>query len=429
MGSDNSDEPGPKTSARLERGESDGLAGAVGETKAASLSSDERSESVDVGLDPALLAEIDAEFSDLEREIARISGLPNAAGSAKVALLEHLRAEWRKKAEEQPDANKPEWKRRIDSVVSDAVQAIVEDGLVEDGQGNLSFNLEGDSVTTHGKPVLDAFVQGLPHLLKDKFGDGAQNNPIAQLLTGLAQTVASKAAAAGSGTAKAPKPEPAADAATATEVTASPEEEPAAPEASMASSQSAADPPAEPDNQSSKVISDAVTIDEQATASTTIDLGSVVGKDVGQQLMKTLMAGFGQVMGQLQGNAAAPGSASAPAAAAEAQEQQPALVTSGVSSDDAKAQAAAPDTADDTPGVAGEASPADAIAPQAGARVDAAPVRADAIPAVADVAPAASESAETSRPIKVNVDFAGLLGQLFRPRPAATAAATADEEE
>ncbi|MFT7580977.1 MAG: hypothetical protein ACI9MR_002651 [Myxococcota bacterium] len=117
--------------------------------------------------DPNVLAEIEAEFAELTAEIDRISALPTSRSPEKAALLKGLREQWQKKSTEHGD--RPEWRARIDDTISEAVGKILEDGLQETADGKLAFQLQGDSLTTHGQPVLTALLGGFQGYLAERF--------------------------------------------------------------------------------------------------------------------------------------------------------------------------------------------------------------------------------------------------------------------
>ncbi len=150
--------------------------------------------------DPALLAEIEAEFADLTREIERISAMPLAMAPQKTKLIEALRASWRGKIETHSD--RPEWRQRLDETVGRAVDRLLESGIQENPDGSLGFNLRGDVLQAEGGPLMRGLLDGFVHILEEKFPspDAAQDaakaasaapaNPMQALMGTLGQTLA-----------------------------------------------------------------------------------------------------------------------------------------------------------------------------------------------------------------------------------------------
>lgn len=157
--------------------------------------------------DPALLAEIEAEFAELTAEIQRISAMPSHVGPRKSELLEALRASWRERLKAKT-GDRPEWRQKLDETISRAVDRLLEDGIVENADGSLGFALRGDTIQSEGGPLLRGLLDGLSHMLTEKFppptppgsaqGDAAagatqnatQANPLQGLLGGLGQVLA-----------------------------------------------------------------------------------------------------------------------------------------------------------------------------------------------------------------------------------------------
>ena len=124
----------------------------------------------DETMDAEIQAEIEAEFAELTAEIARINALPQTAAPEKVAMLEALRAQWRGRERRAPEGDdRPEWRRSIDDAVSQAVDGLLADGLDVDLDGNIQFDLQGDTMKMHGQPVVDALIAGLQATLADRF--------------------------------------------------------------------------------------------------------------------------------------------------------------------------------------------------------------------------------------------------------------------
>ena len=110
--------------------------------------------------DPALLAEIEAEFAELTREIQRISAMPKNAGPRKSELLEALRQSWRERLVSR-GGDRPEWRKKLDETIGRAVDRLLEDGIVENADGSLGFALRGDTVQNEGGPLLRGLLDGL----------------------------------------------------------------------------------------------------------------------------------------------------------------------------------------------------------------------------------------------------------------------------
>lgn len=157
--------------------------------------------------DPALLAEIEAEFAELTAEIHRISAMPSHVGPRKSELLEALRASWRERLLAKT-GDRPEWRQKLDETISRAVDRLLEDGIVENADGSLGFALRGDTIQSEGGPLLRGLLDGLSHMLTEKFPppappdnaqgastagaapNAAQANPLQGLLGGLGQVLA-----------------------------------------------------------------------------------------------------------------------------------------------------------------------------------------------------------------------------------------------
>lgn len=158
--------------------------------------------------DPALLAEIEAEFAELTAEIQRISAMPSQVGPRKSELLEALRASWRERLKAKT-GDRPEWRQKLDETISRAVDRLLEDGIVENADGSLGFALRGDTIQSEGGPLLRGLLDGLSHMLTEKFppptppgaaqgGSSAASaaqgaapaNPLQGLLGGLGQVLA-----------------------------------------------------------------------------------------------------------------------------------------------------------------------------------------------------------------------------------------------
>ncbi len=146
--------------------------------------------------DPALLAEIEAEFADLTREIERISAMPSAMAPQKSKLIEALRASWREKIKTHGD--RPEWRQRLDDTVGRAVDRLLESGIQENPDGSLAFALRGDVLQAEGGPLMRGLLDGFVHILEEKFPPPdatkadpvAAANPMQALMGTLGQTLA-----------------------------------------------------------------------------------------------------------------------------------------------------------------------------------------------------------------------------------------------
>lgn len=150
--------------------------------------------------DPALLAEIEAEFADLTREIERISAMPASMQVEKNQLLQALRESWRNRLAAHQAADRPEWRRRLDETLNRAVDRLLEDGLHQNADGSLAFNLRGQTLQEEGGPVIRGLLDGFVHMLEEKFPppdkaqaaapDAPPANPMQAILGGLGQALA-----------------------------------------------------------------------------------------------------------------------------------------------------------------------------------------------------------------------------------------------
>jgi hypothetical protein len=117
--------------------------------------------------DADLTAELDAEFADLNREIERISSLPQEwAKEQQVQQLTKLRDDWLVKAREHKD--RPQWQRKVEEALGSAFEKILRDGTQVGFDGKMSFRLNQDSLGTHGTPVLGTLLEGLSEVLAEK---------------------------------------------------------------------------------------------------------------------------------------------------------------------------------------------------------------------------------------------------------------------
>ncbi len=146
--------------------------------------------------DPALLAEIEAEFAELTAEIQRISAMPSSAAPRKSQLLEGLRASWRERLAART-GDRPEWRKKLDDTIGEAVERLLEDGIVENADGSLAFALRGDTLKNEGGPLLRGLMDGLSNMLAERFPapkpatpDEPPANPLQSLLGGLGHMLA-----------------------------------------------------------------------------------------------------------------------------------------------------------------------------------------------------------------------------------------------
>lgn len=153
----------------------------------------------DQGLDdPALLAEIEAEFAELTKEIERISAMPRTMAPQKSQLVEALRASWRERLEARGD--RPEWRQRLDRTIGNAVDRLLEEGIQENPDGSLAFALRGETLQQEGGPLLKGLVEGFAHMMMEKFPapdaakppapDAPPATPMQQILGSLGHTLA-----------------------------------------------------------------------------------------------------------------------------------------------------------------------------------------------------------------------------------------------
>jgi len=119
--------------------------------------------------DPALLAEIEAEFAELTREIERISAMPRSMAPEKGKLIEALRASWRTRLESAEVKDRPEWRQRLDVTLGNAVDKLIQDGIQENADGSLGFSLRSDTLQAEGGPVIRSLLDGFAHILEERF--------------------------------------------------------------------------------------------------------------------------------------------------------------------------------------------------------------------------------------------------------------------
>src|SRR5690349_10319966 len=117
--------------------------------------------------DPALLAEIEAEFAEMTQEIQRISMMPRSAAPDKSRMIEALRDSWKKRAGAVGD--RPEWRKKLDDVIGKAVDRLLDDGLTENADGSIAFAFKGDTLTEAGGPVIRGLMESFAHILEERF--------------------------------------------------------------------------------------------------------------------------------------------------------------------------------------------------------------------------------------------------------------------
>jgi len=150
--------------------------------------------------DPALLAEIEAEFAELTREIERISAMPRSMAPEKGKLIEALRSSWRSRLDVAGVKDRPEWRQRLDTTIGHAVDRLLETGIQENSDGSLGFALRGDVLQAEGGPVIRGLLEGFANMLEERFPapdkapppapDAPPPNPLQALFGNLGQAFA-----------------------------------------------------------------------------------------------------------------------------------------------------------------------------------------------------------------------------------------------
>lgn len=137
-------------------------------------------------IDPAVLAEIEAEFAAISTEIQRISALPASEAPKKPALLAALRADWKKKAGER-DPNRPEWRKSLDEALDRAIDKLMADSIVELPDGQMAFQMNNQTLQSEAPPILKALLGGFTAMLQEKLKPqpGAAPSPFMPLLQSL----------------------------------------------------------------------------------------------------------------------------------------------------------------------------------------------------------------------------------------------------
>lgn len=116
------------------------------------------------------LPSIEAEFAELEGELARLAIMPvhtQEQHNTLVIALETLRDAWHKRAQ-APDA--PGWRRAAEEAVStgfDGVLGEVRASAAEVSRGKVQ--LDSQMLQRHMRPALDALADGLRRNLVQKF--------------------------------------------------------------------------------------------------------------------------------------------------------------------------------------------------------------------------------------------------------------------
>lgn len=334
--------------------------------------------------DPELLAEIEAEFAELTAELERINALPRSMAPKKAELVKSLREQWF--AKQGARADRPEWRKKMDDALGEAISKILEDGIQETGDGRLEFALRNDSVQTHGGPLMEALLVGFRQMLTEKLAKppqapapgrpAAPPNPLQGLLFGLGQMLAQ----ALDNTQK------------------------------SVAERKAADAEVKQREEGGKIKVE-VTPGKDATMEVDVrDINASVAFDTRKgdavppilpEMFQSVVANLGKIL-----NEATRPRAKGPATAAPAEPPAPAATEAAASTGEA-APAPAPVEAPEP-----AAAAADAAQPPEGGQPAAAPAAAVAEPA------ASSQGVETATPTPtLKVDFAGLLGQLFKLAP------------
>lgn len=118
----------------------------------------------------SLFPSIAEEFADLERELQRLTALPTGTEEQRNALALALRLmgdEWRKKTAARGEV--PEWRRRFDDSVAQAIDGLLQDGVGPAPDGSNQFHADSALVVRHLQPVMAALTEGLKSNLVSKF--------------------------------------------------------------------------------------------------------------------------------------------------------------------------------------------------------------------------------------------------------------------
>lgn len=170
-------------------------------------------EAVDETTAAEFMSALDAEFAELETEIARIGALPQAGTPQKVAMLQALRAKWKERNTARvEDEDRPRWRRSIDEALQEAIGQILDDQAV-DIDGNLAFNLETDTVQRNAPKVMQALAAGLGEAMASGAVRAKSSEPetgpqqlLRQLLAGFGSAMGQALKPAAAKAAAAPKP-------------------------------------------------------------------------------------------------------------------------------------------------------------------------------------------------------------------------------
>ena len=109
---------------------------------------------------------IEDEFSELEKEIARITALPAGSSSEQLALLQALREVWTRRADERDD-DRPIWLKRVDEAIARGLERIIAQSRTIDSRGALGtqVKLDGETLKREAGPLVNALVVGLGETL------------------------------------------------------------------------------------------------------------------------------------------------------------------------------------------------------------------------------------------------------------------------
>lgn len=142
-------------------------------------------------VDPAVLAEIEAEFAAITQEIQRISAMPRSSGTRKAEMLKAIRGDWEKRAAERsPD--RPEWRKRLDAALDQAIDKMLVDSLVDLPDGSVAFQLNSNTMQSEAPPLLKALLDGIIATWQEKLkpAPGQAPSPFAGIVTSLGQVLA-----------------------------------------------------------------------------------------------------------------------------------------------------------------------------------------------------------------------------------------------
>jgi len=123
------------------------------------VSNDDNTPPIDP-IDADILAELDAEFAELEAEVARINAMPQGWAQDQVDALLKLKEAWAEKLDELPE-DRPEWRKRVDTLLASAAEGLIKEAHAVDVHGRMSFAPDSETMTKHGAPLVMAAMQGL----------------------------------------------------------------------------------------------------------------------------------------------------------------------------------------------------------------------------------------------------------------------------